>query len=187
MEQLRVFIAIELPDAVRAQMARLQEKLKEADADVKWVDPNNIHLTLKFVGEVEQDKLEILYAGVSEAVADQAKFPMSLAGIGAFPSLNRVQVVWIGVFSGAGEATDLAERIEASLAKRGFEAEKKKFVPHITIGRARSFRNVNSLVKLIEEIPFSSDDFTTTAVAVVKSELTPQGPIYSHLWEKTLS
>jgi 2'-5' RNA ligase len=186
MERLRVFIAIELPDAVRAQVARLQEKLKEADADVKWVEPQLVHLTLKFLGEVDQDKLETLYGGVSEAIGEQSRFPMSLAGIGAFPSMRRVQVVWIGVFSGAEEATGLAERIEASLEKRGFESEKKKFAPHITIGRVRSFRNATRLVKLIEEIPFSSDEFSGAAVTVVKSELTPQGPVYSPLWEKTL-
>lgn len=186
MERLRVFIAIQLPDAVRAQVARLQEKLKEADADVKWVEPQNIHLTLKFMGEVDPDKIETLYGGLSEAIGEQGKFPISLAGIGAFPSMRRVQVVWIGVFSGAEEASGLAERVEASLVKRGFEAEKKKFVPHLTIGRVRSFRNTNQLVKLIEEIPFSSDEFPASAVTVVKSELTPQGPVYTHLWEKTL-
>jgi len=187
MERNRVFIAIELPDAVRAQVERLQEKLKESGADVKWVEPQNIHLTLKFIGEVESEKWDTIYAGVTEAMGEQVKFLTSLAGIGAFPSMRRVQVVWIGVFSGAGESTDLAERIEASLQKRGFEPEKKKFVPHITIGRVRSFKNVNQLVKLMEEIPFASADFTAEAVKVIQSELTPQGPIYSPLWEKSLS
>lgn len=187
MERNRVFIAIELPDAVRAQVARLQEKLKESEADVKWVESQNIHLTLKFIGEVEPDKLEATYAGVTEAIGEQAKFPMSLAGIGAFPSMRRVQVIWIGVFAGATESTELSEKVEACLAKRGFEAEKKKFMPHITIGRVRSFKNVNRLVKLMEDIPFASADFAADAVTVIKSELTPQGPIYMPLWEKSLA
>lgn len=132
---------------------------------------------------MEEKKIETVYSGVREAVKGQKEFLMSLAGVGAFPSMKRIQVVWTGIFTGAEEASALRDKVEDYMLKEGFEKERNKFVPHITIGRVRSGKSIHRLAKLMEEIPFASDEFKANSISVIKSDLTPEGPIYTTLLE----
>jgi len=130
---------------------------------------------------VEENRIETVYSGVREAIKSQKEFLLSIAGIGAFPSMKRIQVIWTGIFTGAEEVISLGNRVEECMVKAGFEKERNKFVPHITIGRIRSGKGIHRLAKLILEIPFASDEFTAKCVSVIKSDLTPNGPIYTSL------
>ncbi|MEW6685748.1 MAG: RNA 2',3'-cyclic phosphodiesterase [Candidatus Edwardsbacteria bacterium] len=182
-ETQRIFVAIELPNNIHQKIANLQKQLKLTGADVKWVEPENIHLTLKFLGNLMKEKIEILSLGVEEAVKNISNFQIALDRLGAFPSLRRVQIVWVGINEGEKEAINLQEKIEEKLTSLGFEKERRAFVPHLTIGRARSFKKIPELVKEIEKVNFSTEKFLVSSVNIMKSVLTPKGPIYTKLNE----
>src|SRR4030043_96643 len=135
---MRTFIAIELPPEIRDSLSRLQEELKATQADVKWVEPQNIHLTLKFLGEVEEKKI----AKITEIMEDTAgkinKFPARLTSLGAFPKIDFPRVIWVGLDTADKEIRQIAKELEEKIAKIGIPKENRAFSSHITIGRLRS-------------------------------------------------
>jgi 2'-5' RNA ligase len=179
---MRIFIAIPLPDDLKDRIAAVQERLKKVPADVSWVGMDKFHLTLKFLGEVPDDKVPAVAAAVQHAVAGGAPFAVTLHGLGAFPDLRAPRVIWVGLRDGEPQLRVLAETVDGALAALGFAPEKRRFSGHLTLGRVRSRANLPALVTRIEslkETPFGS--CTVDRVALMRSILHPQGSEYQCL------
>jgi len=186
---MRTFIAIELPQEIRDFLSQLQEELKSSQADVKWVKPENIHLTLKFLGEVDDRKLDKIIEIIEDTTRGKNKFQMRISSLGAFPKIDFPRVIWVGVDIGDKEAKGIAEELEEKLAKIAIPKENRPFSSHITIGRMRSSLNREKLVqKLKHKAGLSREnlEFCVTKITLFKSTLTPKGPIYEILKETNL-
>ncbi|MCX5678514.1 MAG: RNA 2',3'-cyclic phosphodiesterase [Candidatus Omnitrophica bacterium] len=188
---MRAFIAIEISDEIKDALARIESHLKYAGADVKWVNPKIIHLTLKFMGEINDNKCEVVKSAL-DAIAKSAKsFEVTVKDVGTFPNSARPRVIWLGLDKGASESVELAKRIEESLSKIGFPAENRPFSPHLTIGRVRSSLNIEKLKEKISSAsleiqPGGTISQKVTSIILFQSTLTPQGPIYTKLHEAPL-
>jgi len=186
MEQVRCFIAIGLPDEVKAGLRDIQAQLKSGgQASVKWVDPYSIHLTLKFLGGVDAAKIEPITAAMEEAAKEIAPFSLRVEDLGVFPNLKRVQVVWVGVGGEVDKLAHLQQRLESNLAGLGFAPENRRFTPHLTLARVRdraSLGEREGLGELIAGTKFEATrSFPVEAVSLMKSQLTREGAIYSRI------
>jgi len=186
MEQVRCFIAIGLPDEVKAGLKQLQAQLKPGgQTSIKWVDPYSVHLTLKFLGSVDGDKIDPITAAMAEAVQGVSPFSLKVEGLGAFPNLRRVQVVWVGVSGEEDKLANLQQRLESNLAGLGFIPEKRRFTPHLTLARVRdqvSAGEREALGQIIAETKFeAARSFPVEAVNLMRSQLTREGAIYSQI------
>jgi len=136
MEQIRSFIAIELPPEIKLELARLQDRLKEnGQPRIKWVDPQGIHLTLKFLGNIDLSMVERITAAMTDAASATPVFTLDLRQPGAFPGLSRVQVVWVGLEGDLTTLDRLYCQLEEKTAASGFPPEKRDFKPHLTLAR----------------------------------------------------
>jgi len=186
---MRTFIAIELPNEIKDSLSRLQEELKASGADVKWVEPNNIHLTLKFLGEIDDKKIEKITKIIDDTAQGKDKFQINISSLGAFPKIDFPRVIWVGVDTGDKEVNDIAKELEEKIAKIGIPKEDRPFSSHITIGRTKSSLNREKLVqdlKIKAELGARKLEFYVTKIALFKSTLTPKGPIYEALKETNL-
>lgn len=184
---MRTFIAIELPERIKKKIEELQALLKKTNAFVSWVKPENIHVTLKFLGEVPEDKINEVFSATGKALEGSKKFTMSLKGMGVFPDFRRPRVIWIGAGSGEKELCNLANKIEEEMEKMGFPKEERKFSAHFTIGRVKSPKNIDSLMELVKSTDFSTEEIEVNEVVVMKSQLHPAGAIYTPLKKMTLA
>jgi len=184
---MRTFIAVAISSEVRGNIAQIQAEFRKGDPDVKWVEPENLHLTLEFLGEVGEEKLSGVIEKTRLALSGIFNFKVHLSGLGSFPNLRSPRVVWVGVKEGKEELKNLSERIEENLSHLGFTEEKREFSAHLTIGRVRSPRKREKLVKKIEELE-SSDvgEFSVDKVLVMESQLSPKGPTYRIIEEVSL-
>ena len=187
---MRAFIAIELSPDLRKRLASLEEQLKSSGADVKWVKPENIHLTLKFLGEIDERQLGEITKIIQETAGKNKPFYIRLASPGAFPKTNFPRVIWIGIDKGDSETKQIAKALEEEIVKVGIPQENRPFSSHITLGRVRSGLNREKLVKnlgvLASNPPQDSPEFLVTKITLFKSTLTPSGPIYEALKEAQL-
>jgi 2'-5' RNA ligase len=186
MEEVRCFIAIELPEGVKRGLRELQAQLKaESLAPVKWVDPNNIHLTLKFLGNVAAGRIDEIGQAMTNAVRGTSPLSLEVKELGVFPNPRRVQVVWVGLGGEVEKLAALQQRIESGLEKLGFAPENRRFTPHLTLARLRDRatpQEREKLGQLIAETEFdATQSFTADSVKLIKSQLTPEGPIYTCL------
>ena len=186
MEQVRSFVAIELPDEVKSALARLQNQLKSGGQfPVKWVDTYSIHLTLKFLGNIDRDMVEEITRAMDEAVRGVSPFHLEIKGLGVFPNLKRVQVAWVGVGGGLGQLGELHKHIESSLSPLGFAPESRPFTPHLTLARLRDRASLNerqSFGQLVVGTRFESVfSFSVDAINLMRSQLTSEGPIYTQI------
>lgn len=178
---MRLFVAVNLSSEIRERLATVQDRLRHAQADVSWVRPENIHITLKFLGETEEKRLPSIREALADAARTGASFPMEIAGVGSFG--GRVpRVVWVGVRDGARPLTDLARQVEHVLARLGFPKEKREFSAHLTLGRVRSPRNAEGLLATLHaarEEQFGS--ITAREFVLMQSQLQPSGSVYTLL------
>jgi 2'-5' RNA ligase len=186
MEQVRCFIAIGLPDEIKDGLAQLQAQLKTGNQPgVKWVDPYGIHLTLKFLGSVAADRIDPITGAMEEAVQGVSPFRLKVEGLGVFPSLRRVQVVWVGVGGEVDKLAHLQQRLESNLAGLGFAPEKRRFTPHLTLARLRDQVSLDERQKfgqLIAGIKFEPVySLQVEAISLMRSQLTREGAIYSRI------
>jgi 2'-5' RNA ligase len=186
MEQVRCFIAIELPDEVKDGLAQLQAQLKSGkQTSVKWVDPYGIHLTLKFLGSVAADRLKSITTVMEEASQDISPFALKVEGLGTFPNPRRVQVVWVGVSGEVDRLAHLQQRLESELAGLGFAPERRRFTPHLTLARLRdraSAEEREALGQLIAGTKFElAYNFQVEAISLMRSQLTREGAIYRRI------
>jgi 2'-5' RNA ligase len=180
-ERVRTFICIEMPEEIRRRIEELQRSLRSIDAQASWVRGKNIHLTLKFLGDVERGRIERVIEGVAGAALEIDPFEIEVGGAGCFPSPRRPRVLWVGLVRIADELRELHRRVENSLARSGFARDEKKFSPHLTIARLRSERNAAQLAEKLIETGFPSASFTAREVIVMRSELSSGGSIYTPL------
>lgn len=187
---MRTFIAIELPEAIRTILSRLQDELKQTQADVKWVKPENIHLTLKFLGEIEQDLVKKINSILDEIVQERSSFSLYLSNLGAFPKLQYPRVIWIGITNDKA-VIEIAKDIEKEMIKIGLPAESRPFSTHITLGRVRSGLNRRALIEKLEflnkNLSTPRPEFKVCSLTLFKSSLTPHGPIYEAISNCPLS
>ena len=182
MEKIRTFIAIELNSAIKDELAQLQENLKDSAADVKWVKPQNIHLTLKFLGYVEEEKIHKISSLLDYIASSYNSLEFSLFKVGCFPKIEYPKVVWVGIDKGCAVIEEIAKKLEEELQSLGFAKEKRSFSAHLTLGRVRSGKNRNTLVEKIKALEFnSSAQSLLHELVLFKSSLTPQGSIYTKL------
>jgi len=176
---MRLFVAVHLPDEVRERLAMVQDRLRRAQADVSWVKPGNLHITLKFLGETEPGRLDRIRSALADAAQGTAVFAAEVAEVGTFG--GRVpRVVWVGVRDGATPLAALARAVEDALAGVGVAKEKRGFTAHFTLGRVRSPRNVEALLAALRAEP--AEGFGTVRVdqfSLMESELDPRGSIYT--------
>ena len=182
---MRTFIAITLPEEIKDFLGSLQAQLKKAGADVKWVSPKNIHLTLKFLGEIDENNTGKAIGAIETVAAGHSAFQVRLCSLGAFPSLSSPRVIWAAIDEGNSQTIGIAKELEERLAIIGFEKEGRPFSTHITLGRVRSALNKEKLARLLTDHSegFSQEQrgFTAEAITLFKSTLQPQGPYYEIL------
>lgn len=178
---MRTFIAVELPEQIKKEIEVLQAPLKKTNAFVSWVKPGNIHITLKFLGEVPEEKINEVFSACEAALKNAGKFKMNLKGMGAFPDFRRPRVIWVGAGKGGEELSDMATKIEEEIEKIGYPKEKRKFSAHFTIGRVKSPKNIEKLIELVKSSDFETADIEVSEVTVMKSQLHPAGAIYTPL------
>ncbi|MFH0739430.1 MAG: RNA 2',3'-cyclic phosphodiesterase [Candidatus Omnitrophota bacterium] len=187
---MRTFIAIPLPVEVREFLRVIQNQLKACGADVKWVEPENIHLTLKFLGEISDDQLSQVNVILGELSKDTLSFTVAICSIGAFPRITSPRVIWAGIDKGDKKVKDTTKRLEERLSLIGIPKEERRFSSHITIGRTRSGLNLDKLAGGLEKISLLDKDqrreFQASKITLFKSTLTPKGPIYAILKEASL-
>jgi 2'-5' RNA ligase len=186
MKQIRAFIAIELPDQVKCDLSKLLDRIRPGqERAVKWVDPDSIHLTLKFLGNIPAEKVTDITRAIGEAAAEVVPFTLRLQGLGAFPNLRYPRVVWVGVGGDVGLIVHLKRRIDQALIHLGFPTEDREFSPHLTLGRVRdqtTNQERRSLGESIRSIQLeSSPPFLVDKVCLMRSTLTSAGAIYDRL------
>ena len=180
---VRCFVAIECnnPEVVK-RIRKVQTTLEETGANLKNVEPENIHLTMKFLGEITQQKVD----EVTQVVEDISFYPFTLVveEVGVFPNMRRPTTIWAGITEGVSNLVSVFEELDGKLSRLGFKQEHRRFQPHLTIGRVRTGQNkdqlVEELLRLKDEV---FGDVKVNRIVLKKSVLTPKGPIYSILAE----
>jgi 2'-5' RNA ligase len=182
---IRSFIAVLLPDAVRTRLAAHVAELRARAPRLSWVRAEGLHVTLRFLGEVDAATVTEAHAAMRGAAAALAPFSVALAGLGAFPSAAAARVVWAGVAEGGAALAALHRALEAALATRGIPPEGRAFHPHVTLGRARDPRATRGLEGALgATVAFGA--FRVEAVHLMRSTLDPGGSRYSVLAEAPL-
>jgi 2'-5' RNA ligase len=181
MTSWRVFCAAELPDKVRAQLEDHIQKLRKQipDAAASWSRVENIHLTLKFFGNVALDRIPVISEAASRAVAEFSMFPIGIGETGVFPRPSRAQVLWIGVSDPSGKLSALQERLENECAAEGFPKENRAYRPHLTIARIRKPEGTRRLADAHLQMHFNSTEVQLNELIVFRSELSPKGSKYT--------
>jgi len=179
---IRAFLAIELPESIRPGLAQVQGELKRSRADVRWVAPGNIHLTLKFFGNVPEDEIGPLAQAARQAAAEAAPLQLQATSAGAFPSPHAPRVVWLGLGGDVLPLTQLYYRLEKAFVALGYLPEGRAFNPHLTLGRVKSPANRERLARLLAKLPpLNWPPFTVKELILFQSVLSPQGSTYSPL------
>lgn len=179
---MRAFLALELPVEVRTALADLQRELAQAQADVKWVELPNLHVTLRFLGEItEAQRLQVQNL-LTQVAGRFQPIQVRVDTIGAFPSLSAPRVVWVGIEQGREPLEQLAEQVEAGLAAQGFPRADHPFQAHVTLGRARSPRHRARLVACLQQTGWKAPPpCVVSGLTFFQSTLTSSGPRYTAL------
>ncbi|MEK6303119.1 MAG: RNA 2',3'-cyclic phosphodiesterase [Acidobacteriota bacterium] len=176
---IRTFICIEVPESVKERIGRLQQTLARHDAKISWVKPSNIHLTLKFLGDVAAARIPAVCSAVERAARLSGAFEIEVGGAGCFPSAKSPGVFWVGLTAVPDLLSQLHVLIEEELASEDFPREARRFSPHLTIGRVRLPKNANQVAEALIATDFEPETFRATEVIVMRSELKPTGSIYT--------
>jgi len=191
-EKIRSFIAIELPAEVKQYLAELQKKLKaEKQLRIKWVRPEGIHLTLKFLGDIDMSMVKPVTQAMADAAAAITPFKLGIQQPGAFPNLQRAQVVWVGLGGEVDKLKQLHKKLDTNLAKLGFKTEQRPFKPHLTLARLGAEASAEQRQQLGELIAATRLEagkaINVSDISLIKSQLTRDGAIYSRLGSVELS
>jgi len=184
MSTFRGFIAID--SKATPQIRAFEKDIEKTGADVKLVEPENIHITVKFLGDTDEQKIDDIERIIKESVQDIKPFSITLKGTGVFPNQQYIKVLWIGIID-EGNIGTIAQTIDEKLGALGFKKENRGFSPHLTVGRVKTARNKDQLLRAIGN--HTSEEFTIQKIQTItlkKSELTPKGPIYTTLREVPL-
>lgn len=181
-EEVRAFIAIEVPPDAKAFLDRLSSELRRTRADVKWVRPEAIHITLKFLGQVRSDLVPVLEQELTPVFSEFSPPELQIRGLGAFPNLGRPRVVWAGLNEPKRTLPVIAARLDEALERFGFEREKRPFNPHLTLGRVRSNSGLSDLIETIRrKMDVEGPALTADHAVLFRSILKPAGAEYRGL------
>ena len=185
-EQIRSFIAIELPQNVKNELTQLEDELESPDHRfVKWVNPRAIHLTLKFLGNVPLKQIPEISNAIERASKGIPPLHLQIASLGVFPNANRPRVLWVGIKGETDSLQGLQRKIDSALVSLGFTEEKRPFTPHLTLARVREGASIidrKGFGELVMSINFESKHpISVEALNLIKSQLTPEGAIYTCL------
>ncbi len=190
MEPVRAFIAIELPNSVKSALSQLLDNLRQSNhAPVKWVNPDSIHLTLKFLGNIAAGTVPELTKAISEAARGIAPLRLELGELGVFPNLRAPRVVWVGLGGEIATLSVIQEKIESALIPLGFPPERRAFSPHLTLGRVRERASPEArrcLGEAVASLKMGTKmdtklSFTVDSLSLMRSRLTREGAFYSRL------
>ena len=186
-QTIRSFIAIELPEAVGSLLGKVQQNLRALRLKAGWVHPQNIHLTLKFLGNITTADIDKVGMAMKAAAEDFKPFTLTVGGIGFFPGIKRPRVIWVGVGGQTQELFALQRSLEDRLAAAGFPKEKRSFKGHLTLGRFRNVPDSAAISRVIQEYTdIGKEEFNTRQIVLFKSELKPSGAVYSQLLKTDL-
>ena len=177
---MRLFVAVKIPGEIRRDIWDSTQPLREVGDAIRWVAPEGIHLTFKFLGEVPADREDVVGFALDAAAQGVTPFVLPLGGFGAFPSVRRAKVIWAGCESTSGLRL-LQRQVEEKMAEIGFAKEARAFHPHLTLGRIRRNADVSKLKELVglfDQLNFSGDVFVRS-VELMQSELSPTGASYT--------
>jgi len=185
-EQIRSFVAIELPAEAKKGLASLRRELeRDEHRFVKWVDPGGIHLTLKFLGNIPSRRVTEITEAIKKAAQGLSPFHLEIFGLGAFPSVKQPRVVWVGVGGELDKLSTLQQNVDSALAALGFAREERSFVPHLTVARVREGAAALERGRFGELVGSATFEgryhVEVEAVRLMRSQLTPAGAIYTCL------
>ncbi len=181
-EKTRAFIAFELPENVRAAIRNVQERFEAYRFHVRWVKIANIHLTLKFLGNIGHEEIVPIETAILKAIADFKPLSLAAKGVGVFPGIKRPRVIWVGISGQTQLLMQLQKSIDEQLATIGFARENRSFKAHLTIGRVKSRIAPGQLAAAIGETTgFEPEPFAADSVILYQSDLQPAGPIYTRI------
>lgn len=183
MPRVRTFIAIDVGETIRKKLVQLQRSLRDDGAEAKWVEAENLHLTLLFLGEVDIVEVPAVCNAVLTGVKKHKRFTMAIEKTGCFPNIRRPRVLWAGVGTGADRVAALHDDLEEPLLDLGcYRREERKYTPHLTIGRVKGEKNKADLGAIISQYAeWEAGEVAVNELHVMSSELTPSGPIYTIL------
>lgn len=181
--RVRCFIAVEIPEPIRVTISDLVETLKQRGADVKWVSSENIHITLKFLGDTEESLLPAIQQQLSKKLFNYRPFCIRISGVGSFPPGKHPRVIWVGTEE-SSDLKALQGEVESGMSALGFAAEERPFQAHITVGRVKSGRRLSEMAgKLADMRETVIGNFEVTSIKLIRSELGRGGPVYTCLAE----
>ncbi len=183
-ERVRAFIAIDVEEPrVVQQLVWIRDLFVQTGAPMKPVEDHNLHITLRFLGEIPVSLVQDIHTHVLSRLRFE-RFRLKFVGVGAFPSITRPRVIWVGVREGSDVLQRLYREIEGGLRRLGFRPEREEFVPHVTLARIKGSRNIDKVVKLLQEYSdYEFGEIVVDSVRLKQSILTPRGPIYRTLYE----
>ena len=180
MSQIRAFLAIDIDEDLKAKIYKVIKQFKQIDANIKYVDLENLHLTLKFLGDIDTEGIDVLSSKISDVVNGFDNFNIKIRGCGAFPNTNRIKVIWLGLDDDE-IVKRLHDELDKEFVKLGFDKD-RRFSSHLTIGRMKSAKGKNKVKSTIEEFgDVDIGEMSIDKIILKKSTLTPQGPIYEDL------
>jgi 2'-5' RNA ligase len=182
MAPVRTFIAIKLDGSLHNTLNEVIEKFAASKASVKWVAPQNVHITLKFLGNVEEERLPAIFSACEKAAEGFSPIDLEVRAVGCFPTSARPRVVWLGLEKGKETVRELQHSVERELELIGFPKEERGFRAHLTIGRVKGKQGINRLCRLLEEERnIFIGSMRSTTISVMKSQTLPSGPVYTEL------
>lgn len=180
-EMIRSFICIELPSNLKTQLEKVTEELKkQSKAKISWVKASNLHLTLRFLGDITKDQVSTIKSCVEQASQNINNFAITASGLGTFPNSGRPRVFWVGINDTSKNLLSLQKRVEQELVKAGFGASDHPFSPHLTLGRVKE-GNAQELAEKLSIIKFEPLNFDVSELIVMRSDLRAGGSIYTKL------
>jgi len=182
----RLFIALPLPDALEQRLGELIREFQPRGSNVKWAKPENIHLTVKFLGDTDEELVPEIGRAIDQIAARSGACKAVIDSLGGFPNLRRPRVIWAGSSLGIESAAAIARQIDLAMRQLGFEKEKRPFKGHLTLGRVRQGKNIDELAGILSGYKLEPLTVTLDRLTLFKSTLTPTGPIYDRLHESPL-
>ena len=188
MQSIRAFISIEIPQEIKEKISLIQEQLKSVETPVSWVRLDSIHLTLKFLGNIMEEQIPDIKKCIDTAVNGISPFNVNVKGGGVFPNLNYPRVIWLGLEDRTDSLFKLQKGIDSCLEKIGFEPEERGFKPHLTLGRVKSLKGKNQLIRTIHIYKdIEVGEINVDKIKLMRSQLNPAGAIYTVLEEVRLT
>jgi 2'-5' RNA ligase len=182
MSQIRSFIAIELSPPLRHHIEKIQNELRSTTADVRWVRSEGIHLTLKFLGAIDDQRIDEIGDSIEECLADKSIFTVTVGSLGAFPNREHPKVIWLGIEDECGVLRKVHQTIDTRLTSLGFTAEKRTFSPHLTLGRIKSPKGRKTVSQRLATMgKCECGTLDVKEIILFKSDLKPSGAVYTKL------